>query len=139
MKQRTITAAIMASVAIALLAIGGVFDVGSLAAYLNYVKQVSQPINQISQQVNVLLASMAGAERIFAVMDAQPEIDEGKTILVRVEKKADVAYPRSYHDYNAVVDLSHIPAGVEIGFQTDAFGEISWNQLPDGEKWFTHA
>ena len=59
--------------------------------------------------------------------------------LVRVEKKADVAYPRSYHDYNAVVDLSHIPAGVEIGFQTDAFGEISWNQLPDGEKWFTHA
>jgi ATP-binding cassette subfamily B protein len=69
-----------------LLAIGGVFDVGSLGAYLLYVKQVGQPINQISQQVNVLLASMAGAERIFAVMDAQPEIDEGKTTLVRVEK-----------------------------------------------------
>ena len=69
-----------------LLAIGGVFDVGSLGAYLLYVKQVGQPINQISQQVNVLLASMAGAERIFAVMDAQPEVDEGKTILVRVEK-----------------------------------------------------
>ena len=69
-----------------LLAIGGVFDVGSLGAYLLYVKQVGQPINQISQQVNILLASMAGAERIFAVMDAQPETDDGKTVLVRVEK-----------------------------------------------------
>ena len=72
-----------------LLAIGGLFDVGSLGAYLLYVKQVGMPINQISQQINVLLASMAGAERIFAVMDAQPEIDEGKTILVRVEKNGD--------------------------------------------------
>ena len=72
-----------------LLSIGGVFDVGSLGAYLLYVKQVSQPINQISQQVNVLLSSVAGAERIFAVMDAQPEPDEGKTVLVRVEKNGD--------------------------------------------------
>ena len=48
-----------------LLAIGGMFDVGSLGAYLLYVKQVSQPIAQISQQVNVLLAAIAGAERIF--------------------------------------------------------------------------
>ncbi|MBP3493341.1 MAG: ABC transporter ATP-binding protein [Oscillospiraceae bacterium] len=72
-----------------LLSIGGVFDVGSLGAYLLYVKQVSQPIAQISQQVNVLLAAMAGAERIFAVMDAKPEIDEGKTVLVRVEKDGD--------------------------------------------------
>lgn len=58
--------------------------------------------------------------------------------LVKVEKKADIAYPRSYHDYIASVDLEHIPAGVEIGFQTDAFSEIVWNQLPAGEKWFTH-
>ena len=71
-----------------LLAIGGMFDVGSLGAYLLYVKQVSQPIGQISQQVNTLLAAAAGAERIFAVMDAQPEIDEGETVIVRVEKDA---------------------------------------------------
>ena len=58
--------------------------------------------------------------------------------LVKVEKKADIAYPRSYHDYIATVDLEHIPAGVEIGFQTDAFSEIVWNQLPAGEKWFNH-
>ena len=69
-----------------LLAIGGVFDVGSLGAYLLYVKQVSQPVAQVSQQVNILLAAVAGAERIFTMMDVEPESDEGKTILVCVAK-----------------------------------------------------
>lgn len=72
-----------------LLAIGGVFDIGSLGAYLLYVKQVSQPVGQISQQINTLLAAAAGAERIFAVMEEQPETDEGKTVIVRVEKNGD--------------------------------------------------
>jgi len=72
-----------------LLAIGGVFDVGSLGAYLLYVKQVSQPVGQISQQINTLLAAAAGAERIFAVMEEQPETDEGKTVIVRVEKNGE--------------------------------------------------
>ena len=72
-----------------LLAIGGVFDVGSLGAYLLYVKQVSQPVAQISQQLNMLLSAAAGAERIFAVMDTPAETDEGKTVIVRVEKNGD--------------------------------------------------
>ena len=72
-----------------LLAIGGVFDIGSLGAYLLYVKQVSQPVGQISQQINTLLAAAAGAERIFAVMEEQPEADDGKTVIVRVEKNGD--------------------------------------------------
>ena len=72
-----------------LLAIGGVFDVGSLGAYLLYVKQVSQPVGQISQQINTLLAAAAGAERIFAVMEEQPEADDGKTVIVRVKKNGD--------------------------------------------------
>ena len=75
-----------------LLAIRGVFDVGSLGAYLLYVKQFSQPIAQISQQVNIVLAAMAGAERIFAVMDEQSEQDEGKTTIVRVEKNGDTIH-----------------------------------------------
>jgi len=72
-----------------LLALGGAFDIGTMGAYLVYVRQVSQPVAQISQQVNVLLAAVAGAERIFAVMDVQPEIDEGETVLVRVEKNGE--------------------------------------------------
>lgn len=58
-------------------------DLGGLAAYLQYTRQVSQPINQISQQVNTILAAVAGAERIFAVMEETPELDEGKVKLVR--------------------------------------------------------
>ena len=80
-----------------LLAIGGMFDIGSLGAYLLYVKQVSQPIAQISQQVNVLLAAVAGAERIFAVIDAEPEVDEGKTVLVRVEKDGEELHETAQH------------------------------------------
>ncbi len=61
------------------------FDLGGLVVYLNYSKQVGQPINQVSQQMTAILSALAGAERIFAVMDAQPELDEGKVRLVRVE------------------------------------------------------
>ena len=73
-----------------LLAIGGGLDLGSLGAYLVYVRQVSQPVAQISQQVNVILAAVAGAVRIFAVMEEEPEVDEGDTVIVRVEKDGDV-------------------------------------------------
>ena len=72
-----------------LLAIGGVFDIGSLGAYLLYVKQVSQPVGQISQQVNTILSAVAGAERVFEIMETEPEVDEGKTVIVRVEKNGD--------------------------------------------------
>ena len=46
-------------------------------------------MSQISQQVNTLLAAVAGAERIFAVMDAHPETDDGTATLVRVLKDGD--------------------------------------------------
>ena len=64
-------------------------DLGGLAAFLIYSKQVSQPINQISQQVNTILSAVAGAERIFEVMEADPEVDEGKVKLVRVTESRD--------------------------------------------------
>ncbi len=73
-----------------LLAVAGILDLGSLGAYLVYVRQVSQPVAQISQQVNVILAAVAGAERIFAVMAEEPEVDEGGTVIVRVEKHGGV-------------------------------------------------
>ena len=59
-------------------------DLGGLAAFLQYTRQVSQPITQISQQVNTILSAVAGAERVFEVMEAQPEVDQGKVKLVRV-------------------------------------------------------
>ena len=59
-------------------------DLGGLAAFLQYTKQVSQPLNQISQQVNTILSAVAGAERIFEVMETEPEADNSKVKLVRV-------------------------------------------------------
>ncbi len=64
-------------------------DLGGLAAFLQYTRQVSQPITQISQQVNTILSAVAGAERVFEVMEAESEVDEGKVTLVCAEKKPD--------------------------------------------------
>lgn len=73
----------------ALLSVSSGFDLGSLVAYLQYTRQVSQPISQISQQVNNVLAAIAGAERVFEIMETAPEIDEGGVTLVYAAQGAD--------------------------------------------------
>lgn len=72
-----------------LLAIAGMMDLGSLAAYLVYVRQSAMPLNQFTQQVNFILSALAGAERIFEMMEEPAEIDEGTVSLVRVHENGD--------------------------------------------------
>ena len=72
-----------------LLTIAGSFNLGSLVSYLQYTKQVANPIAQVSQQVNIILGALAGAERIFATLEEEVEVDEGKVTLTRVEVKED--------------------------------------------------
>lgn len=72
-----------------LLTIAGMFDIGSLVSYLQYTKQVSNPIAQVSQQVNMILAALAGAERIFAALDEEEEVDNGQVTLARVKIDAN--------------------------------------------------
>ena len=67
------------------LAISGLLDVGTLISFLQYVRQVSHPVTQISQQMNVIIAALAGAERIFEVLDETSEVDEGHVTLSEVE------------------------------------------------------
>ncbi len=76
-------------------------DLGGLAAFLQYSRQVGQPITQISQQVNTLLSAVAGAERIFAIMETPPETDEGKVRLVRAKEDASGKLTRVHEDTNA--------------------------------------
>ncbi len=117
-----------------LLAIGGVFDVGSLGAYLLYVKQVSQPVGQISQQVNTLLAAAAGAERIFAVMEEKPEKDEGKTVIVRVEKNGDTLTETAQR-------TGHWAWKRPDGTLTELRGDVRFDHVTfsyDGEKTVLH-
>ena len=76
-------------------------DLGGLAAFLQYTRQVSQPITQISQQVNTILSAVAGAERVFEVMEAQPEVNEGKVTLVRVTEGRDGSLAEANFDTGA--------------------------------------
>lgn len=62
-------------------------DVGALASFLQYSRTFAQPLAQMSQQTNVLLAAMAGAERIFAILKEESEVDEGTVTLDQTDSK----------------------------------------------------
>ena len=74
-----------------IMVIAGWTDLGSLASYLVFVRQAAMPINQFTQQGNFLLAALAGAERVFDVMEEKPETDEGTVELVNVKTGPDGA------------------------------------------------
>ena len=76
-----------------IMAIRGTTDVGSLASYLVFVRQAALPINQFTQQSNFLLAALAGAERVFSVMERDGETDEGRTVLVNVKEEGGRLIP----------------------------------------------
>ncbi|WP_251388408.1 ABC transporter ATP-binding protein [Mediterraneibacter agrestimuris] len=65
----------------------GGFTLGGLASFLTFNKSFSMPINQISQQLNAIVMAMAGAERIFNLMDEKPEADDGYVTLVNVAEE----------------------------------------------------
>lgn len=67
----------------------GSLTVGTVVSYLQFTRQFSQPITQISQQMNSVLTALAGAERIFRVINEKPEEDEGYVTLVNAEIAAD--------------------------------------------------
>ena len=67
-----------------LMAIWGRIDIGTLASYLIFVRQSTLPVNQFTQQSNFMLAALAGAERIFDMMDETPEEDAGHVVLANV-------------------------------------------------------
>ena len=100
----------------ALMTIGGIFNIGALVAYLQYTRQITQPIQQVSQQVNMLLAALAGAERIFKVLDDEPnEIDNGTITLSNVE---------------VVENQTDVDTGADTEdlFETDRHtGKFAWN------------
>ncbi len=72
----------LVSIAGALLVMAGSIDLGSIAVFLQYTRSFSRPISMMSQQFNSILNALAGAERIFAVIDASSEADEGNSTLV---------------------------------------------------------
>ena len=55
-------------------------DIGGLTVFVNFSRQFSRPINELSQQLTNIMSALAGAERVFDVMDREPEKDEGKKL-----------------------------------------------------------
>lgn len=68
--------------------IGGM-TIGTVVSYLQFTRQFSQPITQVSQQLNSVLTALAGAERIFKVIDEEPEEDNGYVTLVNAKIAPD--------------------------------------------------
>ena len=79
-----------------LLIIAGKMDIGSIASFLQYSKNFSQPVTQIAQLFNGILNALAGAERIFAVIDEKPEEDEGYVTLVNANILPDGTITESF-------------------------------------------
>ena len=82
---------VVCAVAGGILAISGIsgLTLGELASFLTLNKSFSMPINQISMQFNSIIMALAGAERIFKLMDETPETDEGYVELVNAKRQAD--------------------------------------------------
>ena len=76
--------------------IGGI-TIGTVVTYLQLTRSFSQPITQVSQQFNSVLTALAGAERIFAVIDEEPEADDGYVTLVNADIAADGTITEADH------------------------------------------
>lgn len=73
-----------------MLCLAGLFDVGGLSVFCGLSRQFSMPINMISQQMSTIFAALAGAERVFAVMDTDPEIPDAPDAKEMTDIKGDV-------------------------------------------------
>lgn len=75
---------VMIGSVVAISSVGG-FTLGSLASFLQFTRTLNQPISQMSQQLNSIVMALAGAERIFALLDEEPEVDDGYVELVNAK------------------------------------------------------
>ncbi len=82
---------VLCAIAGGALALGGVggFTLGGLASFLTFNRSFSMPINQITMQVNSIIMALAGADRIFHLLDETPEVDDGYVTLVYATRAAD--------------------------------------------------
>lgn len=121
----------------ALLAVFRGFDVGGLAAFLQYSRQFGRPVNELASLYNSIQAALAGAERIFQVIDESPESPDLPDAVTLNEVKGDVAMTDVYFGYKPdkiiLKGVSfHAPAGSKIALvgATGAGKTTILNMLP---------
>lgn len=112
-----------------LFVLAGLFDIGSLASYLIYVRQSAMPMNQFTQQMNFILSALSGAERVFEMMEEEVEIDEGTVTLCKVKvdqngefKEAKEEEKDSIFAWKKKDGNSFIPLKGDVRFHDVVFG-----------------
>lgn len=124
------------TVAGAFLAINNLTDVGSLASYLVFVRQAAAPLNQLTQQGNFLLTALAGAERIFAVMREEPEVDEGTVTLERLhgqlEGVDDIRTAAGAAGWAWKIAGEQVPLQGDVRFYDVDFGYVEGQRVLSG-------
>ncbi len=102
------------------------FSIGNLASFLQYTRTVSRPITQVSNQLNTLFAALAGAERIFRVLDESIETDEGDVVLVsECEGKNNLCWKLPKEDGG--VELVSLKGNIQ--FKDVDFGYVSGTKV----------
>lgn len=94
-----------------MLAVAGIIDIGTIVPFLQYTRQFSQPISQLSQLMNVMLNALAGAERIFSIIDMRPESDEGAVRLNRGQIQGEIIFDKVNFGYTETKQILH---GIDI-------------------------
>jgi len=84
----------------AILCITRGFDIGGLAVSINYSRQFGRPINELSNQTSTILSALAGAERVFAVLDEQPEPEDAPDAVTLENIKGEVVLKNVTFGYN---------------------------------------
>ena len=77
----------------------GHMSIGSLQAMLQYSKKFTMPINQVANQYSAILTALAGAERIFEIMDSPDEVDEGQTSLCHDTMRGEIVFSDVHFSY----------------------------------------
>lgn len=114
---------------LALNSVGG-FTLGGLASFLTFNKSFNMPINQVSQQLNAIVMALAGAERIFRLMDSTVETDEGYVTLVNAreengkltESKERTGHWAWKHTHQVDGSVDYIPLKGDVVFEDVDFG-----------------
>ncbi|HWQ29680.1 MAG TPA: ABC transporter ATP-binding protein [Negativicutes bacterium] len=113
------------------MAINGRMDIGTIASFLQYTRSFSQPITQISQQFNSILNALAGAERIFDIIDEKPEVDDGSVELVNVKRNSAGGWEESEASTGKWAWKQLDKSGNLI--YTEVKGDVSFYDVPDGK------
>ena len=114
----------------ALLVISGKMNIGSIASFLQYTRSFSQPITQISQQFNAVLSALAGAERIFEVIDETPESDDGYVTLINAIKNDDSSLTE-VDEYTGIWAWKHPHHDGSITY-TQVLGHVDFDDVTFG-------